>query len=122
MTKTQQKKQRPKRYIVLKNAQHGQQKIREPWQVIDTTTNGIVDEYSSGRMARGAAAHYNRNGKPANFRYGLKPDDPLLRTGFLIMHPNGYNPGGKKPGTNSQAEQSPKPENPSDGPAAPPAR
>jgi hypothetical protein len=50
----------------------------------------------------------------AIFRGPLKPDDPLYRTSFLIMHPKPYNPGGKKPGTNSPTEQSPKPENPSD--------
>jgi hypothetical protein len=36
----------------------------------------------------------------AIFRGPLKPDDPLYRTGFLIMHPRPYSPGGKKPGTN----------------------
>ena len=35
----------------------------------------------------------------AIFRGPLKPDDPLLRKIFLIMHPNPFNPGGGKPGT-----------------------
>jgi hypothetical protein len=38
------------------------------------------------------------------FRGSLKPDDPLLRTNFLIFHPTPYNPGGEKPGTDTQAE------------------
>ena len=34
--------------------------IREPWLVIDTQTNKIVDEYHSGRAARMHAAQLNR--------------------------------------------------------------
>lgn len=54
-----------KRYVVH-NAQLGQDvhlnKIREPWKVIDTTTNKTVDEFASGRAARSMAAHYNKYG------------------------------------------------------------
>jgi hypothetical protein len=44
----------------------------------------------------------------ATFRGRLKPDDPIWRTGFLIMHPKPFSPGGKKPGTKTP-DQKPQP-------------
>jgi hypothetical protein len=59
-------KQNVKRRYVAKNAQLGSDtglgKIRNLWQVLDTATDRIVDEYQSGRAARSAAAHYNKYG------------------------------------------------------------
>ena len=54
------------RYIV-KDARTAQStdllnKIREPWQLIDTTTNQIVDEFLSKNAANGWAKDLNRGG------------------------------------------------------------
>jgi hypothetical protein len=44
----------------------------------------------------------------AIFKGRLKPDDPLWRTGFLIMHPQPYSPGEKKPEIDSPAKPEPR--------------
>lgn len=58
----------PRFYVkdIRKGQDTGLRTIREPWKVIDSTTNSIVDEYASGRAARMAASFMNKQAKAAD--------------------------------------------------------